>query len=205
MCTRWSRAPFLLILFLFLVFTIQSCRSSSLNKRGKIIVLQSMGDFPADLAQEVYREINRIDTQTILRKPIPAPAAAYYASRKRYRADSIIRILRDKVGTDTIMVGLVSFDISTTKNGIKDWGVMGLGYRPGKACVISTFRLQQAKLKEQFFKVVLHEIGHTQGLPHCPIKNCLMRDAKGGNHLDEEIAFCKNCKKYLMGKGVNLN
>lgn len=73
---------------------------------------------------------------------------------------------------------------------------MGLGYCPGKACVASSFRLSPQKRQQQFFKVAIHELGHTQGLAHCAIKTCLMRDAEGGNHLDEETDFCQKCKAY---------
>ncbi|PBJ14533.1 hypothetical protein [Flavobacterium sp. ACN6] len=80
-------------------------------------------------------------------------------------------------------------------------GCNGLGYKPGKACVVSDFRLSQENKNNQFYKLVLHELGHTAGLPHCEIKTCLMRDAKGGNPLDEEKDFCFKCKTFLKAKG----
>jgi archaemetzincin len=82
---------------------------------------------------------------------------------------------------------------------------MGLGFEPGNACVISTFRLSKTNFAAQFYKVALHELGHTQGLPHCPNKTCLMRDAEGSNHLDEETGFCPSCKAYLKSKGWLIN
>lgn len=82
---------------------------------------------------------------------------------------------------------------------------MGLGYRPGNACVASSFRLTKKNKTQQFHKVALHELGHTQGLPHCPDKSCLMRDAEGGNPLDEEKAFCASCRQYLKSKNWKLN
>lgn len=90
------------------------------------------------------------------------------------------------------------------KNGVADWGVMGLGYRPGRACVISTYRLKNKNKKEQLLKVTMHEIGHTFNLPHCNNKTCLMRDAEGGNPLDEEKDFCNHCKLMLQKKGLIL-
>lgn len=81
---------------------------------------------------------------------------------------------------------------------------MGLGYRPGKSCVVSDFRMAGKNSNQQFYKVVLHELGHTEGLSHCTVKTCLMRDAEGGNHLDEEKDFCKKCKSFLMNKGWQL-
>jgi archaemetzincin len=53
----------------------------------------------------------------------------------------------------------------------------------------------------QFYKVAIHELGHTQGLPHCENKTCYMRDAEGGNPLEEEVDFCKTCKMFLKNRG----
>lgn len=78
---------------------------------------------------------------------------------------------------------------------------MGLGYCPGNACVVSTFRLARNNTATQFYKVAIHELGHTQGLPHCKNKTCYMRDAEGGNPLDEETGFCAPCTTILRNKG----
>ncbi|WP_317125309.1 hypothetical protein [Flavobacterium cutihirudinis] len=116
----------------------------------------------------------------------------------------MIKCLKNNIGKDSVIVGLSNSDISTTKNGISDWGVMGLGYNPGTACVVSDFRLSVKNKNQQFYKLVLHELGHTAGLPHCKIKTCLMRDAEGGNPLDQEKCFCKDCKSFLKSKGWHL-
>ena len=96
-----------------------------------------------------------------------------------------------------ITLGLTSVDISTTKEGHKDWGVMGLGFQPGNACIASSFRISKAKGKEQLFKISIHELGHTLGLLHCPVAFCFMRDAKGSNLTDELLDFCDSCKIRL--------
>jgi archaemetzincin len=49
--------------------------------------------------------------------------------------------------------------------------------------------------------LAFHELGHTQGLPHCKNKTCFMRDAEGGNHLGEETGFCQFCAALLKSKG----
>lgn len=135
---------------------------------------------------------------------MPLPDAAFYAPRNRYRADSILRMLGAGGHSDTVIVGLLSEDISTTKGAHADWGIMGLGYRPGPACVVSSFRLRKSRKADQFYKVVIHELGHTQGLPHCPDKTCFMRDAEGGNPLDDEHHFCTACAAFLRLKGWKL-
>lgn len=193
-----------------MLFSLISCTNrnneNSVEKRQgqKVIVIQPLGNFELEQSNKVLSEIKTINPNVVLRVTIPFPEKAYYKPRNRYRADSIIKNLKNYIGKDSVIVGLSNCDISTTKNGIKDWGVMGLGYRPGKACVVSNFRLSLKNKNQQFYKLVLHELGHTAGLPHCKVKTCLMRDAEGGNPLDEEKDFCFNCNNYLKSKGWQL-
>lgn len=189
---------------LILLFIFISCTNTK-EQHQKIIVIQPLGDFNIEQAKSVFNKIKTINPNIILRKNIPFPKNSYYKPRNRYRADSIIKTIKNNVGQDTVIVGLSNCDISVTKGKTKDWGVMGLGYHPGKSCVVSDFRLSKRNKEVQFYKVVLHELGHTEGLAHCATKNCLMRDAEGKNHLDEETDFCFKCKKHLIGKGWKLN
>ena len=180
-----------------------SCRQS-IRKAGKVIILQPLGDFSTQQAELVYKEVKSVNPNTFLRKPLPLPSTAYYPSRGRYRADSLIRYLARFGSADTVLAGLTGKDISTTKGQIKDWGVMGLGYCPGNACIISTYRLSKTDLDSQFYKVVMHELGHTEGLPHCMDMTCFMRDAEGGNPLNKEKGFCPVCKRFLISRGWNI-
>jgi len=192
--------------FIFL-FSLLSCvnkNSENTIKVQKVIVIQPLGDFQQRQCQKVFAEIKAINPKVVLMQNIEFPEKSFYKPRNRYRADSIIKNLKNKIGKDSVIVGLSHFDISTTKNGIKDWGIMGLGYRPGKACVVSDFRLSPKNKNEQFYKLVLHELGHTEGLTHCKVKTCLMRDAEGRNPFDQEKSFCKDCKSFLKSKGWQL-
>lgn len=184
--------------FLFLILALISCAKS---EHQKIIVIQPLGNFNTEEAKEVYNKIRTINPNVVLRSNIPFPENAFYQPRNRYRADSIIKTIKNNIGKDSVIVGLSNNDISVTKGKIRDWGVMGLGYHPGKSCVVSDYRLRKQNKDEQFYKVVLHELGHTEGLPHCATKSCLMRDAEGKNHIDEETDFCIKCKTYLIKKG----
>jgi len=188
-CRKWF--TFLILALLF------SCH----ERRPWVIVIQPLGNFTAAQAKTVYAGIKQVNANTILLPAIPMPDAAWYAARQRYRADTLIRYLGRRVHGDTVIIGLTNEDISSTKDNIPDWGIMGLGYCPGNACVASTYRLTKSNMNSQFYKVALHELGHTQGLPHCKNKTCFMRDAEGGNPLDEERGFCESCTTYLRKKG----
>lgn len=172
--------------------------------KPKVLLIQPLGDFNQSLAKENLKSLKKNFPSSRLLPMLPLFPSAYYKPRDRYRADSILRITRYKYGIDTLMLLMTHRDISVTKNRIKDWGIMGLAHRPGNVCVVSTYRLDKSKLAEQLYKVSIHELGHTQGLPHCPVKTCYMRDASGGNPLDEEKDFCPSCKKVMENKGWNI-
>ena len=174
------------------------------SKTGKVFYFQPLNGFRIEQPNRLAKEVSKTFGKVYVGENRKLPKSFYVKERNRYRADSIIKVLRNAHGQDTITIGLISSDISTTAKGVKDWGVFGLGYHPGSACVVSTYRLKKRNADEQFYKVVVHEIGHTIGLPHCPEKTCLMRDAEGGNPLDEEKDFCVRCKKILVSKGFIL-
>ena len=153
-----------------------------------LVKLVILGEFPEDLAaaveeglrEELDVEVERIDG-------VPLPRSAYYAPRRRYRADRLLWHLNDRLSGEpptTRVLGLTSVDISTTKPPHRDWGVFGLGELGGRSCVISTFRLgrrarDEAHLRFRVVTTAVHEVGHTLGLEHCTEPRCLMRDAEG--------------------------
>jgi archaemetzincin len=122
----------------------------------------------------------------------PMPQSAYYAPRKRWRAEKLLDALVGKPAWRVL--GVTDRDISTTAHGVKDWGIMGLAKCPGKPCVVSSFRS-----KKGVGLVAIHELGHTLGLPHCPIKGCIMRDAEGTGRIATSTgAFCSPCATRIQ-------
>lgn len=134
------------------------------------------------------------------------PENFYYKPRNRYRADSTIKWLR-RIRPDSArtIVGITNEDVSVNKGTHKDYGVMGLGYKPGNSCVVSTFRLRktattQKHFQQRLFKVVVHEMGHNFGLDHCLDEACIMVDAEGQMKLDKEKDLCSSCREKLQIK-----
>ena len=193
------------IVFCFTLFSlIFSCEKSKLcdlkSEEEITILIQPFEDVKPKQLEEISENIRKIYPKIKILEPIDFPKNAFYQPRNRYRADSIIKYLRTKTPDNSVTLALTNKDISVTKGKVADFGVMGLGYRPGNACVASTFRLNAENKSEQFYKIAIHELGHTQGLKHCPDKTCFMRDAEGKNPTNEEKDFCQNCKKVLRSK-----
>jgi archaemetzincin len=211
--------------FLFIAFTatLISCRSNDkktgkapsqirkpdppvslpVKKENKEILIQPFSDLPSGKSEYVYKELQKIGLKTKLLSAINLPYLAYYKPRNRFRADSLITWLKKRASDNQIIAGITAKDISTTKGVNHDYGVIGLGFLGGPACMISTYRLKRNS-NEQLFKTVIHELGHNFGLDHCPVKTCIMRDAEGKNTTGEEKEFCPSCKAKLMDAGWTL-
>lgn len=195
----------------FIVLAFISCQKPITNET--VVGIQAYKGFPMDKAKSISETIDsfyNVKTVILPEKELYANAFINVKS-PRFRADSIIKIQqRNLPDSIDFIIGLTSKDISTTKRNAdgevlkpswkyQDWGVMGLGYCPGKSCVISTFRLQHKDSKKQLErlkKVAVHEFGHNLGLPHCKNKNCVMTDAvESIATIDKEsLSLCTNCK-----------
>lgn len=189
-----------------LLICFYSCENNNYASQiSPTILVLPYTDIDTSIVNKTIFSLKRILPNIVLHVPVALPQNTYYKPRGRYRADSLLAFQSKLVGDDTVVIGMTSRDISTTKNDVVDWGVMGLGFCPGNACVISSFRLTPSNKVFQFYKVAVHELGHTQGLPHCPQKFCYMRNAEGGNPLDEETTFCDGCRRFLIKKGWHFN
>lgn len=177
------------------------------NHRLNLLLLVSIHQLKKNLTELKSSLKEQFHIESIQTIKTELPQETYYEPRNRYRADKLIRYLRDNYKTEKL-IGITDKDISTTSGQHEDWGIMGLAFRPGKSCVISTFRtFRNAKSEEhkqeRLKKVVFHEFGHTLGLPHCKnSESCLMADANGKvSTVDKVTDFCPKCRtkirKYL--------
>lgn len=196
---------------LFTLLWVSSCRNSkqeiqlsSSDVSKPIILLQPLQFTDTATLQLLKDSVAHFYSVTVIIAPdIPFPAHTYYKPRNRYRADSTIKWLKQlKPDSVRTMVGITNEDISVSKAEHKDYGVMGLGYSPGHACIVSTFRpsktaTSKTHLQQRILKLVLHEMGHNFGLPHCSNQECFMVDAEGQMKLDREKELCTSCRRKL--------
>ena len=200
------------LFFLLLIIVIISCNQSSNSLTNSIknntdkftVALMPYKGFDTTLLNDVLKEVEVFYKCNVVILPvINLPQNAFYTPRQRYKADSLLFFQR-QLAKDGIrsVIGFTTKDISTST---PDWGIFGLGYCPGNACVVSTYRLQKVsvttvQLKERLIKIVLHELGHNLGLPHCTSdKECLLTDAGGTiKQVDKERKWlCCNCTQIL--------
>ena len=195
-----------------------SKRAHESGKTSELVVhIQPLGNVDPDYLTFVKNSLQNDFSSVKILPKMNLPKKAFVPIRRRYDANKMLWFLEDlyitrKYSNEILLVGVTESDICQNRTNPKEWkdkkgfrspdyGIIGLGYQPKSSNTISskkvninsTYRLKSNK-KEQLVKLIKHELGHNFGLPHCPNKSCLMRDAEGGNHFDEMTGFCKKCK-----------
>ena len=88
--------------------------------------------------------------------------------------------------------------------------IFGQAFLEGRTGIASVFRLSNERygmeadknlLLERICKEIIHELGHTFGLIHCIIPDCVMRSGTYVEDIDQKNAvFCPKCKQELSSK-----
>ncbi len=86
--------------------------------------------------------------------------------------------------------------------------VFGEAEFKGNTAVVSSHRLHPEYyglprndkiLQERTEKELIHELGHTFGLIHCPDDTCVMHSSTYVEDIDlKGVRFCMSCKKYIL-------
>ena len=203
------RVSFVLLLFALLT----GCKKHISTETT--IAIQPIGTVAAYKLSEAHRALEEAYQCRVVMLQSISPASEAFVNIKtpRYRADKLIaRLKENKPDTLDYIIGITELDISTKKRDAlgrikepksryEDFGIFGLGYCPGKSCIVSTFRLgtDAEKLKSRLTKICVHEIGHNLGLPHCPDKKCVMTDAveKLSTVDAAKNELCASCRKRI--------
>lgn len=154
-------------------------------KAPKTVRVVALGAFPAAEMDAVVAALEAaLPVKVVRGGRVALPKSAWYAPRKRYRADKLLDFLEARAQPGERILGVTAVDISTTKGKHRDWGVFGLAQMGGPAGVISRFRLKRkardaAHIRFRVSTTAVHEVGHTLGLDHCAEARCVMQDAEG--------------------------
>jgi archaemetzincin len=185
------------------------------NDQNKNIALQPLGEYNQQQLEQIRNQLSSFfNIRVLILKPIAIPQQFRDTFAEKYFADSLVSFL-SKFLNDSIteIVGLTHKDIYTLRERTfllknehypvnESIGIFGLGYNPGKACVISDYRLMSVDrelLNNRLRKTIIHEMGHNLGLVHCADDTCLMSETNGGIAELNKVGgdYCLKCKKKL--------
>jgi len=145
---------------------------------------------------------------TVLDDVMTLPTEAYNAARKQYhstvilsRISSTVKMFDSRIDR---VLGVVDADLYVPRLNF----VFGEAEYPGKAAVISLFRLKpqfygrsedRDLLSERSLKEAVHEVGHTLGLSHCSNPTCVMFFSNSILDTDKKgWAFCEKCYRQVV-------
>src|SRR5688572_4223170 len=202
-----------IFIFTLLIFFSINCKKQPIFSLGndsqyQIIAFQPLDDFNMLEIDPVINEISSFyNRRVIVLKPINIPVTFMHPEIKKYSADSIVLLL-SKLQNDTIVeiIGLTNKPIFTIKEAnylpYYDEKIFGMGFQPGNSCVVSNYRFRTPNttiFNNILRNVIIHEVGHNLGLPHCKDIKCIMSTKSGDVEKlnDNNNAYCKKCKKII--------
>ena len=204
---------FSILIFTLLVFFSLNCKKQPIFSLGnhtenQIIAFQPLDDFNTLEIGPVINEISSFyNKRVIILKSIDIPATFLNPAIKKYSADSIILLL-SRLQNDSIVeiIGLTNKPIFTIKDAdhvpYYDEKIFGMGFQPGNSCVVSDYRFRTPNttvFNNILRNVIIHEVGHNLGLPHCKDNKCNMSTNTGQieklNNINND--YCKKCKKII--------
>ncbi len=168
------------------------------------IILSPIGEFSSGLLEAVARSVSdAFGLETVLAPILQDIEFARNPDRNQYHSTPILEKLASLAPSRAMKVAaLCRVDLFIP---ILTY-VYGEAQLNGRTCIVSSYRLEDgiagSEPTERFIsrmaKEIIHEIGHTFDLRHCPDPVCLMhycRDESDVDHKSDQ--FCRYCKVLL--------
>ncbi len=169
------------------------------------ITLLSFGYFDQDFLRKIAAQIHHEFFITVQLKEGHLDISDFYnPSRRQYDANKLLHQIENLYATnDTKTIGLFNVDLFIP---IFTY-IFGQAFLGGRTGIASIFRLSNERygikpdqnlLLERISKEMIHELGHTMGLIHCNVPDCVMRSVTYVEDIDQKNAgFCPKCRNEL--------
>lgn len=159
-----------------------------------------------EIADKVSRALKSPVSLELIDFPL---TRSFRSERKQYDADVFLREMGRFSEPGDKVVFIVREDMFSKQLNF----VFGLAGTD--SCVVATARLDPrfygkvddgekagALFKDRILKEIIHELGHTLGMPHCDDAKCVMVFSNSIADVDRKGAdFCKHCQKALKIEG----
>jgi archaemetzincin len=128
----------------------------------------------------------------------------YNPARLQYNANDLLNHVKTHYASGlTKTIGIFNVDLYIP---IFTY-IFGQAFLNGESGIASLFRLSNERygiesdedlLLERFSKEIIHELGHSFGLIHCQVPDCVMRSSTYVEDIDQKSStFCSNCRNKL--------
>jgi archaemetzincin len=169
------------------------------------ITLISFGYFRKDIPEQIAEDINREFHFPVNIKEGHLDLSEYYdSSRRQYNGNTLLKLVDTNFSSDSFKtIGLFSVDLFIP---ILTY-IFGQAMLNGSTGIASLYRLSNERygmpadetlLLDRFRKEVIHELGHSFGLVHCPNPTCVMRSSTYVEDIDQKSPnLCVNCRTKM--------
>ena len=174
------------------------------SQREHSILISPVGELSTELIEAAAGKIRQVFGFSTETSPILQDLSfALDENRNQYHSTAILDRLAANTFSHTIRVLAIAQVDLFIPILTHVYGEAQLG---GKACIVSTIRLNEGhsalNTQEPFFsriiKEAIHELGHTFKLRHCREHTCLMHYCRNENDVDRKSdQLCRYCKILL--------
>jgi archaemetzincin len=168
------------------------------------ITLKPLGNIADEIMEELKDRVGGIfHCPTEIEAGFSDLSQAYDPQRKQYFSSELLASLK-KTEQDERVVGITDVDLYVPR----------LNFVFGEADVLSgTAIVSLCRLRQEYYglapdrtlfleraaKEVVHELGHTFGLGHCPNNKCVMHFSNSLADTDfKEALFCDKCRPKII-------
>ena len=172
----------------------------------RTLFLAAVGHVDPELIDAAERTVLEWFPFEVDRLPgLPPDPAWFRAERGQFESVPIMQALSTAMPAGAARIlGLTELDIAIPMLSF----LFGQAQFNGPVALVSLARLRQEfyglpedadLLVERLTKEILHELGHTSGLIHCPATECVMSLSTHVGLVDaKQPAFCKACGSHLV-------
>ncbi len=172
-----------------------------------MILLVPIGPVPIYLLSWLEDNLgNFVDLPVEIGRAVPLPRTGYDRQRQQYKSEEILQVLGPIEHPEARrIVGLIDQDCYCPELNF----IFGQAAAGGREIFVALPRLRppcsgmeedKNLFRDRVLKEIVHELGHTWGLPHCDQPGCVMRFSNSLQDTDEKNAeFCYSCKSRLAG------
>jgi archaemetzincin len=168
------------------------------------ITLKPLGNIADEIMEELKDRVGGIFHCPVeIKAGFSDLSQAYNPERKQYFSSKLLASLK-KSEREEWVVGIADVDLYVPRLNF----VFGEADMVSGTAIISLCRLRQeyyglapdaALFLERATKEIVHELGHTFGLGHCPNNKCVMHFSNSLADTDlKEASFCSMCRPRII-------
>jgi archaemetzincin len=168
------------------------------------ITLKPLGNIADEIMEELKDRVGGIfQCPAEIKAGFSDLTQAYNPERKQYFSSKLLALL-GKAGREERVIGIADVDLYVPRLNF----VFGEADIASRTAIVSLCRLRQeyyglapdeALFLERATKEIVHELGHTFGLGHCPNNKCVMHFSNSLADTDlKEAHLCNKCQPKII-------